>query len=147
MDLRFSLLLSGLWVLVTGILLIINLVIGYSSAQLLTSKPPPSKDIFRISIILFGVDDETGNVFSFVKVNNVTAAKFFNASKEDSIDHDGVVEIVLNFPNETVDTGANFTACNVVLKDQILSCKWGLNMPGRTDAVQIVLPTFKQRVS
>src|ERR1043165_1117259 len=82
---------------------LISPLLNESSAQILTTPSIPkqltsTKDVFRVSLILFGVDDKTGNVLSFVKVNNVTAGKFFNASKDDQLDHDGIVETVLNLP-------------------------------------------------
>lgn len=116
-----------------------------SSAQVSTgSKPPahlaPNKDIFKVIIALFGVNDDTGNVLSFVKVNDETVARFFNASKDDALDKDGVVTSTLTFPNETVPAGANFTACEVILKGLTMSCKSQLNIPVITEVVQIVIP-------
>lgn len=100
-------------------------------------------DIFRVGVTLIGVNHETGNVFTFVKVDRVTTARYFNASQDDLKDHDGIVDSVLSFPNRTVSTGANFTACNVILKDLAMSCKSGINVPQRTEIIQFVLPTFK----
>lgn len=135
-----------------AVLLGINSFSGYSLAQILTNSPQalqlgPVKDIFKVSIMLFGVDDKTGNALSFVKVNNITTGRFFNATRDDLIDRDGVVETVISFPNETVAQGTNFTACNVILNDMSMSCKWGLNMPKRTEAVQIILPTYKPKAN
>lgn len=150
LKLKYSSHLSKICVCVIGSIVLISPFLNYSSAQILSTPSFPKqtsiiKDVFRVSLILFGVDNETGNVFSFVKVNNVTSSKYFNASKEDSIDHNGIVETVLSVPNETIATGANFTVCNLVLKEVVMTCKWGLNIQGRTAIVQIALPTFKQK--
>ena len=115
-----------------------------SSAQIAT-RPTPTpqldKNDFRIAITLFGVKNDTGNILSFVKVNNLTTSKFMNAGREDS-DHDGILDTALRLPNQTVTTGANFTACSVVLNYISMSCKSGIHIQGRTGSVQIVLPTF-----
>lgn len=111
-----------------------------------TNQAKDSTDVFRVGITLIGVTKETGNVFSFVKVNQLTSARYFNASQDDLKDHDGIVDSVLSFPNQTVAVNANFTACNVVLKDLEMSCKSGINIPQRTEILQFVLPTFKPRL-
>jgi hypothetical protein len=114
-----------------------------ASAQI-TTRPTPTpldKNDFRIAMTLFGVKNDTGNIFSFVKVNNLTTSKFIDSVREDS-DHDGILDTALRLPNQTVSTGANFTACSVVLKYVSMSCKSGIHIQGRTGSVQIVLPTF-----
>lgn len=126
--------------------LFLSSLTGASSAQVPTgSKPPaqlaPNKDILKVVIALFGVNADTGNVLSFVKLNDVTVARFFNASKENTVDKDGIVTSTLSFPNETVSAGANFTACAVILKGLTMSCKSQLNIPAITEVVQIVIPT------
>jgi hypothetical protein len=120
-----------------------------SLAQLskgLTKKTVTVKEIFQVGITIFSVTNETGQVLSFVNVNDVASGRYFNAPKDDMNNHDGIVESVISFPNKTVATGANFTACNVVLKDNSMLCKSGLNVPQRTEVIQFVLPTFKQMV-
>ena len=106
----------------------------------------PAKDEFAISITIVGVTDRTGNLLSIVKVGNLTTARYFNASEYD-VDHDGIIDRGISFPNVTISTGANFTACNVVVKDASMSCKSGLAIEGRRPNVQFVLPTFKQSVN
>lgn len=150
LKLIYSSHLSKICACVISSIVLISPLVNYSSAQILSTPSFPKQtssitDVFKVSIILFGVDDKTGNVLSFVKVNNLTGGKFFNATKGDIMDKDGTIETVISFPNETVSAGTNFTACNVVLKDMTISCKWGLNMPERTEAVQFVLPSYKQK--
>jgi hypothetical protein len=128
-------------------ILVANYVLDYSSAQITVapmqneSREDPKK-LFRVSISLFGVNDKTGYVLSFIKVNNVTAAKYFNATDNDLLDKDGIVDTLISVPNETVSKGSNFTACSLFLKDVTLSCKSGLYVPGRTQALQIVSPSY-----
>jgi hypothetical protein len=100
------------------------------------------KDIFKVLVTLFGVKNDTGNVVSFVKVNNVTAGKLFNATKDDLLkDKDGIVDTTLVFPNETVAVGAQFDACVLILKTMKTTCANGYNSPGpRTEIEQIVVP-------
>lgn len=119
-----------------------------SSAQLI-KKPQPnigtkSNEGFRLGITFFGVKKDTGNVFWFMKVNNVTTGKYSNVSKEDAKDHDGVVDSVISLPNTTIPTGANFTACYVILKNTFMSCKSGINIQGRLGVIQFVLDSFKE---
>jgi hypothetical protein len=130
-------------------LMSVNLLLSNSSAQIMTAPISSGEngtltDIFRVVITLFGVDDKTNNVLAFVKVNNMTSAKYFNATKEDS-DRDGIVFTPIGFPNQTISAGTNFTACEVVLNDLTMVCKGGLNAPAVTEIVQIVRPTYEQR--
>jgi hypothetical protein len=100
-----------------------------------------ANDIFRVGITLFGVDNQTGNVFSFVKVNNITAGRFFNASREDmATDNNGVVESTLSFPNQTILKGERYIACNIALVRLKLNCSQGFNSPSvRAEYAQFAL--------
>jgi hypothetical protein len=146
MNLLISLLVSSL----CYISIIVFSQTQYSMGQVAFNSPKDNdsqspNDIFRVAITIIGVNNETGNVFSFVKVNDDTSTRYFNASKDDLKDQDGFVDSVISFPNKTVTTGANFTACNVVLKELSMSCKSGINIQERIESIQFVLPTFKPR--
>ncbi len=101
------------------------------------------KDMLRATITIFGVEKNTGYVLSFIKVNNDTTARYFDSGKEDK-DHDGIIDVYLSFQNSTVSTGTNYTACNVTLKDLTMACKSGIQVQGRVNLIQFLLPTFKQ---
>jgi hypothetical protein len=99
------------------------------------------EDIFRVLVTLFGIKKDTGYVVSFVKVDDITTARLFNATKEDmQKDNDGIVGYVLSFPNQTVATGAEYKACVLVLNTANVTCESGYNSPGpRTEMEQIVI--------
>lgn len=123
-----------------------------SSGQLSSMPTKPNQPIkpgegFRVGITMFGVTKDTGNVFSFVKVGDATTGRYSNVSKDDSKDHDGVVDSVMSLSNLTVPTGTNFTACYVILKDLTMSCESGINIQGRPQSIQFVLKTFKEKVT
>ncbi len=120
-----------------------------SFAQKIQPMPPIQNngtDVFRVDVTVFGVNKNTGSILTFVKVDSVTSARYYNASKDDLKDGNGIVDSLISFPNTTVNTGANFTACNVVLKDINMFCKTGLNVNGRIEFIQFVLPTFEQNL-
>ena len=115
-----------------------------SYAQNITTVPQApvvAKDVFRVGVTLFGINNETGNVFSFVIVNNLSAGRFFNATNEDmTSDNDGVVESVLSFHNRTIPNGTMYTACNIILEKPMLNCSKGFNSPSiRTEFSQFLV--------
>lgn len=99
-------------------------------------------DIFRVVVSLFGVKGDTGNIVSFVKVNNLTAGKFFNASKENvEKNSTGIIETQFSFPNRTIPVGTKYEACMLKLDNLNVSCASGYNSPGpRTEIEQIQIP-------
>jgi hypothetical protein len=101
----------------------------------------PQEGVFKVILTLFGVKNDTGNVVSFVKVNNVTAGKLFNATKDNLLkSSDGIVNTTYYFPNQTVAVGAHFNACLLILKDMKTTCTDGYNSPGpRTEIEQIAI--------
>jgi hypothetical protein len=103
--------------------------------------PVVAKDIFRVGITISGVDNLTGNVFSFVNVDNHTAGRFFNATREDgATDNNGVVESILSFPNQTILNGTAYNACIIVLEKLTINCTKGYNSPtSRTEFSQFLL--------
>jgi hypothetical protein len=100
------------------------------------------KDALAVVVTLYGVNNATGNVVTFVSTNNNTRGAILNATELDLKDgsNDGVVDFVLSFPNVTVTIGEEFRACNMVLKDLSLVCETGRNSPSpRAEYVDLVL--------
>ncbi len=99
------------------------------------------KEIFRVGIALFGVDNQTRNVFSLVKVDNQTVSRLLNPARDDMSDHDGVVESIFSFTNRTVPIGTPFTACILVVDTANYTCAKGYNSPSptRTEFAQFSL--------
>jgi hypothetical protein len=100
-------------------------------------------DELAVVVTLYGVNNTTGNVVTFVSTNNNnTKGAILNATALDLKDgsNDGVVDVVLSFPNVTITTGEQFRACNMVLKDLSLVCETGHNSPSpRAEYVDLVL--------
>ena len=100
------------------------------------------KDALAVVVTLYGVNNTTGNVVTFVSTNNNTKGAILNATELDLKDgsNDGVVDVVLSFPNVTITTGEQFRACNMVLKDLSLVCETGHNSPSpRAEYIDLVL--------
>lgn len=113
---------------------------GQSNSSLISTKPNPiPEDILRVGFTIYGVDNETGNVVSFVNIDNLSSSRLFNATREDK-DQDHIVEIVLSFPNQTIPNSTKFDACILVLKTHAFKCSQGYNSPSlRTEFTQFVL--------
>ena len=141
--------------------LVIAIPMGYfvnsSQAQLLPSAPsvtvkaptPPKAavtpvkaptHVFKVDVILFGIDNKTGNVVTYVTAKNQTAAVAVNATDE-NIKHEnstGVAEVFFTLPNLKLKVGDKFQACNVLIKDSNLVCGTGLKSPlNKTESINL----------
>jgi hypothetical protein len=154
-------------VLSTIVTLLIVMPLGYIGnslqAQLLpaTPSPPPSgpakvppapkaavtpskapTNMFKIDVILFGIDNKTGNVVTFINAKNRTEAVSVNATDE-NIKHEnstGVAEVFFSIPNLKLKVGDKFQACSVLVKDLNLVCATGLKSPlNKTESVNLLV--------
>lgn len=93
-----------------------------SNSSVLQMLQQPQQSNFLIS--LFGVTNQTGNVFTFIKVNNITKGAQFNATARDENDGnvDGVVQAYMSIVNQTLANGTSYTACNLVLNTLQSTC-------------------------
>ena len=58
--------------------------------------------------------------------------------------NNGTLEILFTFPNATINTGAKFRACTMLVKDLRMSCEKGQNSPAlRPEFVDIYLSSAK----
>ena len=93
-----------------------------------------------MDVILFGIDNKTGNVVTFVTAKNQTAAVAVNATDE-NIKHEnstGVAEVFFTLPNLKLKVGDKFQACNVLVKDSNLVCGTGLKSPlNKTESINL----------
>jgi hypothetical protein len=146
--------------------LVIVMPMGYSAnsvqAQLLPStKSPPSAATttttpkvavaqvttpttsLKVDVILYGIDNNTGPVVTFVFAKNHTDAVAFNAT-DNNIKHEnstGVAEAFFTLPDLKLKVGDKIQACNVSIKDLNLVCGSGLKSPlNRTESVNIMVP-------
>ena len=143
--------------------LVIAIPMGYFvnsvQAQLLPSAPsPPVKTqsplkgaatpiktptkVFKVDVILFGIDNKTGNVVTFVTAKNHTAAVAVNATDE-NIKHEnstGVAEVFFSIPNLKLKVGDKFEACNIVVKNSNLVCGASLKSPlNKTESINLLV--------
>jgi hypothetical protein len=121
-------------ILVTGMLtmiLMLSFIVGGIANSVQAQKPSPAtktKDIFKVIVTLIGVNKTSGDIVSFVNVGGITQVKTFNAAKLISIrGTTGPPEILFSFPNATINSGAKFKACTMIVKDLLMSCANGQN--------------------
>jgi hypothetical protein len=130
------------------------LTLGIPSAMAAIMNPAHAQETqsednpFVVVFTLAGVDNSTGNVASWVTVNNITrASTFYNASQVDLLDDtadDGFAGVSLVLPNGTIGVGDEYTACTIVLEDVYLTCSKGFNSPtNRAEFVGVMVPSNK----
>jgi len=107
-------------------------------------------DVFKVIMTIFDIDETKGDVVAIVTVNNGDASRVkfleadapyvipLNTSESEIGGH--LVEYVATFPNVTVNTGAEYKACVLTVKDLELLCKTGQNSPAnRPEFIDISL--------
>ena len=138
-------------ILVTGMLMMIlmlSFIVGGIANFVQAQKPSPptkTKDIFKVIVTLIGLNKTSGDIVSFVNVDGITQVKTFNAAKLVPMrGNNGTLEILFTFPNATINTGAKFRACTMLVKDLRMSCEKGQNSPAlRPEFVDIYLSSAK----
>ena len=138
-------------ILVTGMLtmsLMLSFIVGGIANSVQAQKASPAtntKDIFKVIVTLYGLNKTTGDIVSFVNVDGITQVKSFNAAKLISIrGNNGPPEILFSFPNATINSGAKFRACTMIVKDLLMSCGKGKNSPAlRPEFVDTYLSSAK----
>jgi hypothetical protein len=112
-----------------------------------TSEESPLSVVFAIE----GVDANTGEMMSWVTLNNVTKTLFYNATAIDLEDtlypaRDGTIELSITLPNGTAQVGDKFRACTTVPEFEKLVCNTGFNSPtDRAEFMSILLSSFKKQ--
>jgi hypothetical protein len=93
-------------------------------------------DVFRVIMSIFGVDESKGDIVAIVTVNNQEAkVKFFDVTGPSVIPINAtegggnIIEYVATFPNVTVNSGDEYRACALTVKDLDLKCGTGHNSP------------------
>jgi hypothetical protein len=113
------------------------------------------EDIFRVILTIFEADRSKGDVVAVVTTNDgeVSRVKFLETdslltssnltSSTPSTSNPaqgGIIEYVATFPNVTVSTGTEYTACVMTTKALELKCTTGNNSPAaRPEFVDISL--------
>ena len=115
-------------------------VITIDPAQAETGK---GADVFKVIMTIFGVDKSKGDTVAIVTVNDgeVSRAKFLDAEAPYVVSmanpntpgaEGGLIEYVATFPNITVNTGAEYKACVLPLRNldaDSMICSIGHNSP------------------
>jgi hypothetical protein len=134
---------------------IANLTIGTNPIKAETGK---GTDIFKVIMTVFGVEDTKGDVVAIVTINSGedSRVKFLeteafrpvssNLTSLVSPSRSGsevmTMEYVATFPNITVNSGDEYKACILTIKDLELLCKTGHNSPAsRPEFVDLSLDT------
>jgi hypothetical protein len=115
------------------ILLTFAATFNINSVQAETGK---GKDVFKVIMTIFGVDESKGDVVAIVTAKDEQAkVKLFDASGPAVVPLNAsegggrLIEYVATFPNLTVNAGDEYNACVATVKDLELICKSGNNSP------------------
>ena len=83
-----------------------------------------NNNIIRVAATLFGIDNRTGTVITFVTVKNMTKAIVSNVSalalKNPSTN--GAVVVSLGFPHNIAIAGDQIRACGILVKNLKIFC-------------------------
>jgi hypothetical protein len=135
-----------------------SLNVGYAQ----TTSVKEKEDVFKVIVTLFGIEPTSGNIVTFVTIDNMSKVKAFDAAKyyipidttessnhtinatygsSNGIEGNGIVELNLAFPNATsIKSGDEFRVCSMVLKDLRMTCETGTNTPAlRAENVDMYL--------
>jgi high-affinity K+ transport system ATPase subunit B len=134
--------LPALLIAAAFILSIVFVTINPIYAQ--TTEEPPLIVVFAVE----GIDASTGELMSWVTINNVTRTVFYNATAVDLEDtaRDGMIETAITLPNGTSQVGDRFSACTVVPKFDKMECDIGFKSPtGRAEFFSVPLSSFEKQ--
>lgn len=99
-------------------------------------------DLLRVGMFIFGIDNDTGNVVTYVTTKNLTKAGAALASTMDAADNatDGIAEVYYSFPEISAQVGDKYEACALKVNDQTVECTSGFKSPtNRTEVAQLLL--------
>ena len=118
------------------VMLTIAIISQNVSINLAYAETGTGTDIFKVIMSVFGVEESKGDVVALVTVNNQESkVKFFDASGSELIPMNAsegnghILEYVATFPNVTVNSGDEYKACILTVKDMNLKCGTGHNSP------------------
>jgi hypothetical protein len=116
------------------VLLTIDILSQNVSINLSYAETGTGTDIFKVIMSVFGVEESKGDLVALVTVNNQESkVKFFDASGSELIPMNAsggnghILEYVATFPNVTVNSGDEYKACILTVKDLNLKCGTGHN--------------------
>jgi hypothetical protein len=118
------------------VMLTIAIISQNVSINLAYAETGTGTDIFKVIMSVFGVEESKGDVVALVTVNDQESkVKFFDASGSELIPmnasggNGNILEYVATFPNVIVNSGDEYKACVLTVKDMNLKCGTGHNSP------------------
>lgn len=89
-----------------------------------TKKIPNLGGTFSVSVTIFGVYHDIGDIVTFVHLKNATKALAFNTTKLDTKDGkvDGIGEITFKFSHIILKDSDEIKACNIMVKNSDIVC-------------------------
>jgi hypothetical protein len=113
------------------------IVVGFVFAMVLanvsqlskvTAETGVGKDVFKVTVTLFGITNSTKDITTLVNVKDETKVKLFNAENPERQNND-TISYTMTFPDLQVDDGDPYSVCTVSVKDFELNCLEGNNSP------------------
>lgn len=106
------------------VLMVVSIINPIQAQQLHIKKPVNIGSIVTASVTLFGVDNTTGNVITWVTVKELTKAIVSNATAIDLRDGNpnGFAGVLFKIPSTGIKDGDEIKACNLVLKNLDIVC-------------------------
>jgi hypothetical protein len=98
-------------------------------------------DELKVDLFLFGITEDTGNVVTFITINNLTKTYGDSASILDKADNmtDGIAEVFFSFPEMKVNVGDKFEVCALKVDEKKVQCTSGFKTPyNRTEIAQLL---------
>jgi hypothetical protein len=119
-------------VLIVNVLLTIAIISQNVSIDLAYAETGTGTDIFKVIMSVFGVEESKGDIVTLVTVNNqeskvILIPKLIPMNASGGNGH--ILEYVATFPNVTVNSGDEYKACVLTVKDMNLKCGTGHNSP------------------
>ena len=109
------------------ILILLSSIISTTQAQqtnVIKQGNVGNNNMIRVAATLFGIDNRTGTVITFVTVKNMTKAIVSNVSalalKNPSTN--GAVVVSLGFPHNIAIAGDQIRACSILVKNLKIFC-------------------------
>lgn len=110
-----------------------------SQLEKVTAETGIGKDVFKVTVTLFGITNSTKDISTLVNVKDQTKVKLFNAENPEGKDND-TVSYTMTFPDLQVNDGEPYTVCTLSVEGFELNCIEGNNAPfNRPEFVDINL--------
>jgi hypothetical protein len=110
-----------------------------SQLEKVTAETGIGKDVFKVTVTLFGITNSTKDISTLVNVKDQTKVKLFDAENPEGKDND-TVSYTMTFPDLQVNDGESYTVCTLSVEGFELNCIEGNNAPfNRPEFVDINL--------